>query len=149
LTRILTAIVVASGLTLAGCSDGARSPTLTEATGVVLLGGQPLPNAQVTFLPTAPGLGANVQATGVTDEKGHFTLTTGGKAGAAVGENLVTVAEGPIPEELRREEAQDKLARFRSTLKNRPIPEKYGSATSGIKVNVTKDQKEYRIELTR
>lgn len=149
MTRIFAGITLAVALSLAGCGEGGRTPTLTEAGGVVLLGGQPLPNAQVTFLPTASALAANAQASGVTDENGRFTLTTGSKPGAAIGENIVTVAEGPIPEELRSEEAQDKLARFRATLKNRPIPDRYGAATSGIKVTVTKDQKEYKIELTR
>src|SRR5262249_7560848 len=109
-SRLYPAVAAVAMLTLAGCGESGKSPTLSPAGGVVLPGGQRLPNAQVTFTPTEPGLVANAQATGLTDETGHFTLTTGGKPGAAIGEHLVTVTEGPTPEDLRGEDAQEKMA---------------------------------------
>jgi hypothetical protein len=140
-----------TALALAGCGgDGGKVPPLAEAEVLVLLGGQPLPNAQVTFSPTGAGLAANVQATGVTDDGGRCKLTTGGKPGVALGESVVTVAEAPTPESLRGEDAQEKLAQHRAGLKNRPIPPKYATTgKSDIRVTVTKDQKEYKVELSR
>jgi hypothetical protein len=140
-----------TALALAGCGGaGDRLPPLAEAEAVVLLAGQPLPNAQVTFSPTGAGVAANAQATGVTDDGGRCKLTTGGKPGVALGESVVTVAEAPTPEGLRGEGDQEKLAQFRAGLKNRPIPSKYATpGSSGVRVTVTKDQKEYRIELSR
>ncbi len=135
---------------LAGCGGGAKLPPLTDVEGIVLLGGQPLPHALVTFNPTADGLPGGAMATAITDEKGKFTLTTAGKPGAVPGEHIVTVVDEPPPDETRGEDAQEKLNKFRAGLKNRPIPTKYGAVNkSDAKVTVKTDQKEYKIELTR
>lgn len=135
----------------AGCSEsGTKLPALTEAEGVVLLGGQPLPNASVTFTPLTPGLPGTASGTGITDESGRFVLRTAGKFGVVIGEHTVTVMEGPTPDNLRDEDAQQKMVRFQAGLKNRPIPVKYGSlAKSDVKIDVSKDRKEYKIELSR
>jgi hypothetical protein len=125
-------------------------PDLVPVEGTLLLGGQPLPNAQITFTPTASGLPGDATATAVTDDTGHFKLTTGGKPGAVPGEHVVTVIEGPTPEDLRGDDAQDKAAKFQKGLKNRPIPAKYASAAkSDVKVTVAKDKGDYKVELTR
>ncbi|HEX4612202.1 MAG TPA: carboxypeptidase-like regulatory domain-containing protein [Urbifossiella sp.] len=141
--------ILTAAVAIAGCG-GPAVPAPTPVEGVVLLNGQPLPNAQVMFTPTAPGLPAGAVASATTDDAGRFVLTTGGKTGAVPGEHLVTVAEGPVPEELRGEQDQEKAAKARAGLKNRPIPPRYGTATkSDLRVTVTKDQKEYKVELTR
>lgn len=136
----LLALVLASG----GCGKTAPAPAeRTEAGGVVLLGGQPLPNATVTFTPAAAGASADA-ATAVTDANGRFKLMA--RPGAAV----VTVTEGPVPDDLRDQDAQAKLAAFQAGLPNRPIPGKYGNTnTSKVLVTVTKDQKEYKVDLSR
>ena len=54
------------------------------------------------------------------------------------------------PEDLRGEDGQAKLVAFQAGLKNRPIPAQYANPNkSPVRVTVTKDQKEYKIELTR
>ena len=67
-------------------------PALEPVRGIVLLNGSPLPGATVD---THSGRSGVRGATGVTDERGHFTLRTladnGFRDGAAVGRHLVTV----------------------------------------------------------
>jgi hypothetical protein len=145
--RVMT--VLAFVLALSVCS-GQTLPQLTEADGVVLLGGQPLPHATISFHPTLSGLPANATATALTDDQGRFKLSVGGKPGAVPGENIVTVVEGPVPEDLRDPNAQTELTAFQAKRKNRPIPKQYANTnTSGVRVTVTKDQKEYKVELNR
>ena len=137
-------------LVLAGCSGGTKAPEVVAAEGIATLNGQPLPNAQISFTPTAAGVGGQFVATGVTDEQGKYKLTCNGKPGAAVGENIVTVAEGPLPDELRDENAQAKAGTFAAKLKNRPIPTEYGvAATSKLKVTVAAGKTDYPLELKR
>jgi hypothetical protein len=138
-------------LVLAGCGGGEPGlPELTEAEGTVLLGGQPLPFAKITFNPTKSGLPANSIGIGVTDEAGKFKLITAGKAGAVPGEHVITIGEGPPPEDVRGQESQDKMTQYLTSLKNRPIPSKYENVNkSNAKITVTKDQKEYKVELSR
>jgi hypothetical protein len=132
-----------------GCGQKAKPVELVEAEGVVTINGQPLPNAQVTFTPTADVLGPAI-ATGVTDDKGHFRLTCNGQSGAAAGENMVTIKEGPTPDEVRGEQDQSKYAEFAAKLKNRPIPGDYGNpAKTPLRVTVKAGQKEYPLELVR
>ena len=137
-------------LVLAGCGGGSKIPELTEVEGVVLLDGEPLPHAKISFNPTGSGLPTNSFGTAITDEAGKFKLATSGKAGAFPGEHLVTVVEGPPPNDVRGEAGQTKLAEFQASLKNRPIPTKYKDVnTSGTKITVKTDQKEYKVELSR
>ena len=131
-----------------GCAK--KVPQLTEVEGVVLLGGQPLPHASISFNPTGSDLPPEAVGVAVTDGEGKFKLTTGGKPGAVPGEHVITVVEGPPPEDTRGEDAQEKLSKFRASLKNRPIPLKYASVNkSDAKITVKTDQKEYKIELNR
>jgi hypothetical protein len=149
--RSLAAILVLPVcLAALGCSGEPKLPDLTEVEGTVLLGGKPLPHARVTFNPTRGGLPANSIGIAVTDEHGKFQLTTAGKTGAVAGEHVVTVVEGPPPENVRGEDAQEKMAAYKASLINRPIPAKYGNVNqSDAKVTVTTDTKDYRIDLSR
>src|SRR5262245_19002646 len=89
-----TALALAAcALLLGGCKGGRRSPTITEAEVVVTINGQPLPNALVTLTPATPGYAGNAIASGVTDESGKAALSCGGKPGACVGANKVTVID--------------------------------------------------------
>jgi hypothetical protein len=135
---------------LLGCSAAApKMPELTPVEGTVTINGQPLPNAQISFIPAGDASSAAI-ATGVSDDNGKFTLTCAGKPGAALGENTVTVIEGPVDEKLRGEDQQGQFASAAEKLKNRPIPPDYAvAAKSGIKVTVTAGQKDYAIELKR
>lgn len=140
-------------LTLLGCGGGGhKTPDLTEAVVVVTLNGQPLPNAEVTFTPSTAGYGPDAISTGVTDDAGRAKLTTGGKPGACVGPNKVTVIDAPPPEDTRSEDqqAQVRASQYMRSLKNRPIPPKYATlAQSDLTVEVKKGQAEYPIELKR
>jgi hypothetical protein len=138
-------------LVFTGCGPSdSKLPPLTEVEGVVLLGGQPLPNAMVKFHSTQPKLPANAIAMGVTDSAGKFRLSIGATPGAVPGDNIVTVTEGPLPEDARGPDAQDKQVAFYAKLPNRPIPDKYSKPTnSPVRVTVTTEQKEYKIELAR
>src|SRR5262245_45271415 len=81
----LLAVLPAAVLNLS-CGGG-----LQPVTGQVLLKGAPIKGAVVTLHPKGP---ADIKAmipSGVTDETGHFSLSTGKEAGAAPGEYVATV----------------------------------------------------------
>jgi hypothetical protein len=142
--------LIALAVALAGCS--APPPAVVPAAGIVLLNGEPLPNARVEFVPMTPGLGAEYIATGTTNETGRFTLTCKGQPGACSGENRVTVADADPPADARGQsaDAQAKLTRFYAALKNRPIPAAYGNAAqTPLVVTVAAGQAEYKLELKR
>ena len=82
--RVVVAVVCAAALLLPGCSPKAPPP-IVPVEGVVLLGGQALPHAQVSFVPMVADLGFEYVAVGTTDEKGRFQLTCKGQAGACAG----------------------------------------------------------------
>jgi hypothetical protein len=133
---VMLALVAASA---GGCGPRAgKSPDLAEAVVIVTIGGQPLPHALVTFTPTG-SYGSDAFATGVTDESGRATLSSGGKPGACLGPNKVTVVDAPAPEEVRGDdlESQRKSSEYRLKLKNRPIPNQYSNlAQSDLTVEV-------------
>ena len=65
---------------------------LPAVTGKVNHKGQPIKGALVTLHPKASLNDVKVhRPTGMTDEQGNFTVTTGNDAGAAPGEYIVTV----------------------------------------------------------
>jgi hypothetical protein len=152
--RLAVVVLAAAVVAVAGCGgDTHARPDLAEAEVIVTCGGQPLPNAQVTLTPTDTKYGGSAIATGVTDEGGRAKLSCGGKPGACVGVNKVTVTEAPGSEESRSDDpdvSQKREAEARKALKNRPIPPKYATlASSDLTLDVKKDQKEYKIDLKR
>lgn len=117
--------------------------------GVVLLDGLPLPKAKVRFFPQFENANEYI-AQGVTDDEGHFTLTCHGKPGACAIENVVTVADDDIPTDLTPESKRFELQAYLQSLKNRPIPQQYrNAAESPLHINVSADQKEYKIQMQR
>jgi hypothetical protein len=75
-----------------------------------------------------------------------------GTNGACVGEHRVIVEEGPLPKEAQGESgrAQMAMTRFLQSLPNRPIPAAYGNAAqSPLTVEITADQAQYDLKLTR
>jgi hypothetical protein len=137
-------------LALSAC--GGKTPTFTEVEGDVLLNGQALPGAQVTFVPVEPtGLGPEMNSTAVTDENGHFKLKRGLESGTVVGKHRITVTEAPVPDDLRGQsiEAQARLAEYQKKLKNRPIPPRYGAiANSGLAAEVKPNGGPIKVELS-
>jgi len=72
--------------TTIGC--GPTGPAIAEVEGQVLMNGQPLPGATVTFEP--PGARPSV---GVTDEQGRYQLLySTATEGALVGEHVVRIS---------------------------------------------------------
>ncbi len=135
-----------------GCTH--TPPPITPAEGVVLLNGEPLPNALVQFAPDLEYFGAEFNSTGITDEKGQFQLTCRSKSepGAVVARHRVVIIDAPPPAGARgqSEAAQEKLTQYLKGLKNRPIPKMYSAVgTTPLTVDVTADQKVYTLKLTR
>ena len=86
----------------------------------------------------------------VTDDAGKFELQCNGKPGACATENIVMIAEADIPREFQGENRQRELAGYLRSLKNRPIPPKYGSAASTpLKTSISAPQCELKFELVR
>jgi hypothetical protein len=85
---------------LAGCggSDAPEGPSLSEVTGKVLLGDEPLVAADLTFVPTGTteGIGGSVR----TDESGAFqeVLYARGGTGLPAGTYKVTVSKRLMPD---------------------------------------------------
>jgi hypothetical protein len=143
-------VLLACGLLAAGC--GGRPPAIVPAEGVVTVNGKPLANAEVEFVPMAKGLGAQYIATAITDEQGRYSLRCNGREGACACENRVVVRDPPTPEAGRGQsaEAQKEAARFKYSLKNRPIPEKYTSlVTTPLTVTPAPGRKENDLKLQR
>jgi len=139
---------------LAAASCGKSPPPVTAVEGEVVLDGAPLPFASVTFVPDLANFGAEMNSVGQTDEKGHFTLTCAYKnePGAVVAKHRVLVAEAPTPAEYRRPDGdtQERYANYLAKLKNRPIPDEYAAVgTTPLLVEVTQDQKSYKLTLKR
>jgi hypothetical protein len=141
-----------SGLTT-GCSDA--TPPVVPANGIVNLRGRPLANAEVRFVPMAPGLDGNFVASGVTDQDGGFTLSLQGKngQGCCACRCKVLVGEAPLPKEVRDayiSNDQKVINRFQKSLKNRPIPKRYSALKSTpLSFAVSKERSQYNIELQR
>lgn len=140
----LLAVVGTSG----GCGEE-PPPPIVPAKGVVLLNGAPLPQAQVRFIPQIE-YGADYIASGVTDDRGRFTLQCNGQPGACASANIVLIGEADIPQHLQSENAQRELAKYLSSLKNRPIPPQYASLVSTpLHEAVSEGNAEFKFELKR
>ena len=117
------------------CGCGPKRPELVPVTGTVVYQGQPVAEAQVTFMP----VGAR-PANGQTDAEGKFQLTTYEKNdGAVPGEHSVTVSKM-----VDTGKKQNSYAVMESAL-----PEKYQSPKlSGITQKVSAEgPNDFRIEL--
>jgi hypothetical protein len=150
--RILVAVFVglAGLIPLHGCAP--RLPPVVPVQGKVLLNGQPLPKAAVTFVPLLDHFGAESNSTAETDENGQFTLTCAynNQPGAVIGKHIVLVAEPPPPENMRNVQDGRVLDNYRAKLGNRPIPPQYSSVSqSPIRIEIKQGQEPVTIELTR
>lgn len=81
-------LVILVSFFVAGCSGtGEATPELTPVSGRVTLNGKPLPDAIVTFIPTAGRL-----SIGTTDAAGNYELFhKPGEPGAISGEHTVKI----------------------------------------------------------
>jgi hypothetical protein len=150
--RVVECLCICLLLAAPGCR-GNQPPQLTEVEGVVVVNDEPLPQAQIEFVPELSNFGAQYNSRAVTDDQGKFKLVCrkGGEPGAVIGMHRVIVWEYTPPElRARSEESSLKLAEYQEALKNRPIPEVYGSVVkTPLRIEVTAGQKEYTIFLSR
>lgn len=144
------AVMVVAGAA-SGC--GKTPPQVVEVEGVLYLDDQPLPFAQVEFMPELKHFGAEYNSMAVTDAQGRFKLEcSNGQPGAAVATHRVVITEGPPPEGARGMDArsQTRLAEYMANLPNRPIPEYLGNySKTPVRVEVKPDQKSYEIRIQR
>ncbi len=80
--------VVLSLVVVTGCGGVADAPDMVSAKGTVLYNGKPVSGANVTFIVE----GAPI-AIGSTDAEGAFSLTTGGRPGAPLGDAKVSISK--------------------------------------------------------
>jgi hypothetical protein len=142
-------VVFVLSVALAGCgSDGVD---LVDVRGKVTYKDQPVEGATVSFFPEKGPL-----ATGQTNADGEYTLSTGGKAGAVLGDHKVSItkfsgAMANAPEQSDQppdgpiDPSKDPLATAMQDaaggeLKSE-VPQKYAAPeTSGLKATVTSDE---------
>lgn len=136
---------------LSGCKKA--PPPIVEVEGVVLLNGNPLPNALVEFIPELNHFGAEMNSSGITDEKGFFRLTCrwNNQPGAAVATHRVIITDAPMEGGRGMDpESQAKSAQYYSSLKNRPIPSSYSDfSKTPLRLSVEAGKKTYEISLQR
>jgi hypothetical protein len=136
-------LVIAAVAALSGGCAKEPPPLIVPAEGVVWLQGKPLKKVEVRFIPLIDH-GPEYVATGVTDDKGRFTLTCNGQPGACAGENKVLILEAELPANLKGEDALAELAKYFEALGGRPLPTQYANlAESPLKVTVSAERKEY------
>lgn len=121
---------------LVGCGSG--GPSVVQVKGLVTYKGKPMEKIAVVFTPNGPGM----MATGLTNEKGEFTLQTSEPGdGAMVGEYKVSFKydSGEIPD------------MFNPKKEVSPIPAKYGDAaksgkTATVKANSSENDFKFDLE---
>jgi len=123
----------------AGCGSRAAGPETFPVTGEVLLDGQPVSGADISFMPTADATDA-APAQAVTDAAGRFLVTSVfdqgriSAPGMRPGSYLIEVTQ------LERSATGASLSRKPSNL----LPEKYASAaSSGFSTMVAPDGKNH------
>ncbi|MFM8250666.1 MAG: hypothetical protein ACKOBW_03600 [Planctomycetota bacterium] len=132
-------------VTLVGCG-GEGGKALSPAQGTVKYNGQPVSGASVSFLFDN---GAEVAA-GSTDASGKFTLTTGGRSGAPIGDAKVVISkitggttagvntDQMTPDDMRKMQMAAQTDPANSAPKNE-LPAKFADVkTSPLVANVVK-----------
>jgi len=144
-------ILCLAGLVVAGCGKP-EPPPRVAVSGLVTIGGKPVPSALVTFYPLFEGFGGEVIAEGITDGDGRYTLACPLGDGCCIGRHKVTVTDAPSPDDAREQsvEAQARMRAFLRSLTNRPIGRDFGTlATTPLEIEVTAAEgSDYDLRLT-
>ena len=133
-----------------GCGKP-EPPPRVPVSGVVTIGGKPVPSALVTFYPLFEGFGGELIAEGLSDREGRYTVSCSLGDGACIGRHKVTVSDAPTPDDARQQsaEGQRRMQEFLRSLTNRPIGEKFGTlATTPLEVEVKAEGGSYDLQLT-
>jgi hypothetical protein len=157
--RALSAICTLSIVAFCGCG-GPPEKQIAEAKGVLTFEGNPVANYSIYFVSTAGDL-----ATGVSDAEGRFTLKTGNRTGAPVGDCKVYIQEPVDMVEFTPEQTADltteEIYKMQHSNRTKPrdpekkklgIPAKYNSAEkSGLKFTVVADASKnvFEVKLTK
>jgi len=144
------------------CSGCQKNPYgVSKVAGIVTFDGQPVKGASVMFIPKDKEL---LSASGMTNEKGEFLLTTAGAeggSGAQPGDYFVVIRKVGLPDDLQIQtpggsamigpEANRQPVFDVARMQRDQLPEKYKSAeTSGLEAVVKKAAKNhYTFALTR
>src|SRR5215472_14241829 len=98
LRSLTCAVSVLTALAISGCAKS--PPPVTEAEGIVYLNGEPLPHAQIQFVPDLKHFGSDYNSSGVSDAQGRFQLKCAkkGQPGAVIATHWVVVTDGPAPD---------------------------------------------------
>lgn len=133
---------------------------VSKVTGVVTFDGQPVKGASVMFIPKNKDI---LSASGMTNEKGEFLLTTAGAeggSGAQSGEYSVAIRKVGLPDDIQIQtpggsamigpEANRQPVPDFARMQRDQLPANYKSAeTSGLEAVVKKGEKNhYLFELT-
>jgi hypothetical protein len=157
-TRRVAALAAALTTLLAAGCGGVDYPETVPVEGTVLYKGKPVEGANVSFFTN----GAPRAAYGVTDDQGHFALSTfGSRDGAIPGEHIAIVSkpgetpapsgtpsnQPPKPEDITRRMQEAYKTKAKPDNK---LPAKYADQkTSPLKYTVTKDApNNFSLELT-
>jgi len=133
-------VVAASVIAVIGCS-GSDRPKTVHVEGVVTYQGEPVAEAQVSFIP-AQGR----PASGTTGADGRFTLMTfEPDDGAVLGEHTVTIEKTALPSDQEGASYAEQMSAKRVSL----IPEQYANVQSSpLKATVSADgPNEFEFEL--
>jgi hypothetical protein len=151
-------------LAIAGCGGGSEQLEVVPVSGVVMYKGNPVSGAQVSFVAE----GSPRPATGVTNDKGEFQLSTYDvNDGAVPGEHTITVAkfQSQAAAAAPAMDSREMLSRpgsmldgYRQTVGDprtakgpqSELPEKYSKPeSSGLKETVKKDgENRFVLQLT-
>lgn len=132
--------------TILGCGGPKADVPLAPVEALVLLDGQPVEGATVTFVPVREGAAS---ATGTTDASGRAKLVVLVPGQKVEGEYYVGVMKSVVPTRTEEEETAAKDQPSPEPEVKHIVPPRYNDPKqSGIRVTVAPGQKEVRIELT-
>ncbi|HWL09428.1 MAG TPA: carboxypeptidase-like regulatory domain-containing protein [Planctomicrobium sp.] len=121
-------------LLLVGCGGVKDAPKLAKVEGTVTYKGEPLNEANVSFIPTSGPV-----ATGRTDASGRFTLSVRGLQGAVLGDHRVIITAFKVTAPSAGAEEGESTEEHIIKPVSR-IPEKYGELRStDLKATITND----------
>jgi hypothetical protein len=133
---------------LAGCS-GDKFALNDSVEGTVKIDNKPLVGVVVQFVPegekSLPG------SNGVTDERGHYSLTCENqKSGAVVGKHRVVILQGRADSDPRSDDPQGSRGDPAAPVKSNPsVPKMYSlAAKTPLVIEVKPDQHTYDLTLT-
>ena len=124
----------------AGCD---RGPQLVAASGVVTFRKQPVPDADIVFVPDAGGS----PVIGRTNDSGEFILTTNGQEGALVGSYKVAVTAVKLKKAVSESEALSMTNEQIAANHVAVVPIKYNNTiSSGLAATVAEDPASNRFQ---